>query len=87
MTFKMFNWINERLKAQHELEFRMETSGKHLAAPLDRQVADINFDTDMDFLSVYIKQEIKRYRPGYYNFYLFDKTTEEKFMVHGEENS
>ena len=87
MTFKMFNWINERLKAQHELEFRMETSGEHSAAPLDRLLADINFDTDMDFLSVYIKQEVKRYQPGYYNFFLFDKTTEEKFTVREEENS
>ena len=87
MTFKMFNWINERLKAQHEIEFRMETSGEHLTTSLDRQTTDINSDTDMDFLSVYIKQEIKRYRPGYYSFYLFDKTTEERFMMRGAENS
>lgn len=87
MTFKMFNWLNERLKAQHEIEFRMETSGERFTAPLDRQLADINSDTDMDFLSVYLKQEIKRYRPGYYNFYLFDRTTEERFMMRSAENS
>ena len=26
--------------------------------------------------------EIKRYQPGYYNFYLFDEITKEKFVMH-----
>lgn len=84
MTFKMFNWINDRLKAQHVLEFRMNISRKYFTAPLDRRAMtkDIDLDTDIIQFSIYIKQEIDGYRPGYYNFYLLDKTTEEKFVVY-----
>ena len=84
MTFKMFNWVNERLKAQHELEFCMNMSKKYFAEVFIRPacISLIDIDTDIEEFSRKVELEIKRYSPGYYNFYLLDKTTDEKFMVY-----
>lgn len=84
MTFKMFNWINKRLKAQHVLAFYLSTSKKYFKEEFNRPslVSWIDFDTDIEGFSRSAEVEIKRYHPGYYNFYIFDKTTEEKFVVY-----
>lgn len=80
----MFNWINERLKAQHVLEYRMDTSKKYFAEEFNRpnRISWIDFDTDIGKLESEIKANINRYHPGYYNFYIFDVDTEEKFVVY-----
>ena len=84
MTFKMFNWINERLKAQHVLAFYLSTSKKYFKEEFNRPslISWIDSDTDIEEFSRGAEMEIKRYHPGYYNFYIFDKTTEEKFVVY-----
>lgn len=47
MTFRMFNWINERLKASHDLEFCYEPSKKHSNEGVGRiTILDIDWDTD-----------------------------------------
>lgn len=38
MTFRMFNWINERLKASHDLEFCYEPSKKHFKEGIGRTI-------------------------------------------------
>ena len=83
MTFRMFNWINERLKASHDLEFCYEPSKKYSKDGIDRiTILDIDLDTDIEKFSIRSEFEIKRYKPGYYNFYLFDKITKEKFVIY-----
>lgn len=84
MTFKMFNWINERLKAQHVLAFYLNTSKKYFKEEFDRPslISWIDSDRDIVDLESEIRANINRYRPGYYNFYIFDKTTEEKFVIY-----
>lgn len=83
MTFKMFNWINERLKASHDLKFCYEPSKKYSKEGVGRiTILDIDWDTDIEKFLIRSEFEIKRYQPGYYNFYLFDEITKEKFVMH-----
>lgn len=84
MTFKTFNWINEKLKAQHVLEFCMSTSKKYFNEKFNRpiRISWIDSDTDIEEFSRSVELEVKRYHPGYYNFYLFDKATEEVFIIY-----
>lgn len=83
MTFRMFNWINERLKASHDLEFCYESSKKYSKEAVGRiTILDIDWDTDIEKFLIRSEFEIKRYQPGYYNFYLFDEITKEKFVMH-----
>ena len=83
MTFKMFNWITERLKASHDLEFCFESSKKYFKEGIGRTtILDIDLDTDIEKFSIRSEFEIKRYKPGCYNFYLFDKITKDKFIVY-----
>ena len=83
MTFRMFNWINERLKAGHDLEFCYESSKKYSKEGVGRiTILDIDWDTDIEKFLIRSEFEIKRYQPGYYNFYLFDEITKEKFVMH-----
>lgn len=83
MTFRMFNWINERLKAGHDLEFCYEASKKYSKEGIDRiTILDIDWDTDIETFLIRSEFEIKRYQPGYYNFYLFDEITKEKFVMY-----
>ena len=83
MTFRMFNWINERLKASHDLEFYYEPSKKHFKEGIGRTtILDIDLDTDIEKFLIRSEFEIKRYQPGYYNFYLFDEITKEKFVMY-----
>ena len=83
MTFRMFNWINERLKASHDLEFCYEPSKKYSKGGIGRTtILDIDWDTDIEKFLIRSEFEIKRYQPGYYNFYLFDEITKEKFVMH-----
>lgn len=83
MTFRMFNWINERLKASHDLEFCYEPSKKYSKEGIGRiTILDIDLDTNMEDLTPDIKCHVNRYNPGYYNFYLFDKITKEKFVIY-----
>lgn len=82
MTFRMFNWINERLKAGHDLEFCYESSKKYSREEISRTtILDIDLDTDIEKFTT-SEFEIRRYRPDYYNFYLFDKITKEKFVIY-----
>ena len=83
MTFRMFNWINERLKASHDLGFCYEPSKKHFKEGIGRTtILDIDWDTDIEKFLIRSEFEIKRYQPGYYNFYLFDEITKEKFVMY-----
>ena len=43
---------------------------------------DIDWDTDIEKFLIRSEFEIKRYQPGYYNFYLFDEITKEKFVMY-----
>ena len=83
MTFRMFNWINERLKASHDLEFCFESSKKYSKEGIGRiTILDIDWDTDIEKFLIRSEFEIKRYQPGYYNFYLFDEITKERFVMY-----
>lgn len=85
MTFRMFNWINERLKAghSHSLGFCYEPSKKYSKEGVGRiTILDIDWDTDIEKFLIRSEFEIKRYQPGCYNFYLFDEITKEKFVMH-----
>lgn len=82
MTFRMFNWINERLKASHDLKLCFESSKKYFKEGIGRTtILDIDLDTDIEKFSIRSEFEIKRYKPGHYNFYLFDEITKEKFVI------
>ena len=83
MTFRMINWIIERLKASHDLKFCYESSKKYSKEDVSRiAILDIDWDTDIEKFLIRSEFEIKRYQPGYYNFYLFDEITKEKFVMH-----
>ena len=83
MTFRMFNWITERLKAGHDLKLCYESSKKYSKGGIGRTtIFDIDWDTDIEKFLRRSEFEIKRYQPGYYNFYLFDEITKEKFVMH-----
>ena len=83
MTFRMFNWINERLKASHDLKFCYEPSKKYSKEGVSRiAMLDIDWDTDIEKFLIRSEFEIKRYQPGYYNFYLFDEITKERFVMY-----
>ena len=83
MTFRMFNWVNERLTVGHSLGFCYEPSKKYSKEGIGRTtILDIDLDTDIEKFSIRSEFEIKRYRPGYYNFYLFDEITKEKFVIY-----
>ena len=70
MTFRMFNQINERLKASHDLEFCYEPSKKHFKEGIGRTtIPDIDLDRDIEKFLIKSEFEIKRHKPGYYNFY------------------
>lgn len=82
MTFRMFNWIIEGLKAGHDLKFCYESSKKYSKGGIGRtNILDIDWDTDIEKFLIRSEFEIKRYQPGYYNFYLFDEITKEKFVI------
>lgn len=83
MTFRMLNWIDVRLKASHDLKFCYEPSKKYSKEGVSRiAILDIDWDTDIEKFLIRSEFEIKRYRPGCYNFYLFDEITKEKFVMH-----
>lgn len=83
MTFRMFNWIDVRLKASHDLKFCYEPSKKYSKEGVGRiTILDIDWDTDIEKFLIRSEFEIKRYQPGYYNFYLFDEITKEKFVMY-----
>ena len=83
MTFRMLNWINERLKASHDLKFCYEPSKKHFKEGIGRTtILDVDWDTDIEKFLIRSEFEIKLYQPGYYNFYLFDEITKEKFVMY-----
>lgn len=83
MTFRMFNWIDVRLKASHDLKFCYEPSKKYSKEGVSRiAILDIDWDTDIEKFLIRSEFEIKRYQPGYYNFYLFDEITKEKFVMY-----
>lgn len=83
MTFRMFNWINERLKSSHDLKFCYEPSKNYSKEGVGRiTILDIDWDTDIEKFLIRSEFEIKRYQPGYYNFYLFDEITKEKFVMY-----
>lgn len=83
MTFRMFNWIDVRLKASHDLKFCYEPSKKYSKEGIGRiTILDIDWDTDIEKFLIRSEFEIKRYQPGYYNFYLFDEITKEKFVMY-----
>lgn len=83
MTFRMFNWIIERLKAGHDLKLCYESSKKYSKGGIGRtNILDIDWDTDIEKFLIRSEFEIKRYQPGCYNFYLFDEITKEKFVIY-----
>ena len=83
MTFRMFNWIIERLKASHSLGFCYESSKKYSKEGIGRTtILDIDWDTGIEKLESEIRANINRYNPGYYNFYLFDEITKEKVVIY-----
>ena len=48
MTFRMFNWIIEGLKAGHDLKLCYESSRKYSKVGIGRtNILDIDWDTDL----------------------------------------
>lgn len=61
MTFRMLNWITERLKASHDLEFCYEPSKKHFKEGIGRTtILDIDWDTDIENAIREFKENINK---------------------------